>query len=143
MEPYLVCFLTGVISGWGANSLPDMPGFSSVDPDGINVALMYKKGKGKILLEILHYQFLLAIGLVILEILLLPIKWYFTILWCLCGVMFWSFFLFRFYRRLSRGDSKLWRYVDLLVYDSPIAASLSFLGIMVMLAFVIAKWWNK
>lgn len=139
MEPYLVCFFTGVISSWGAYSVPDPEGFSSTDPAGINVALIYK-GKGKILLEILNFQFLLALVLVILEIILLPIKWYFTVICIVCGGIFFPFFL-RFYRSLSYNRS--WEYIDLLVYDSPIAASLSFLGIICMLVFVIAKWWSN
>lgn len=141
MEPYLVCFFSGVISGWGATSLPDPSKFSSTDPMGLNVALIYK-GKGRILLEILHYQFLLAAGLVILEIVLLPIKWYFTILCYVFGLISFYNFL-RIYRGSSRGNSRFWRCIDLLVYDSPVAASLSFLGIICMIVLVIAKWWGK
>lgn len=138
MAPYLISFITGVVSGWGANSIPDPEGFSLSDPTGINTALTYKGKAGKLLLEILHYQFLLAVGLFILEIVLLPIHWYFTIICFVTGVVFFSFFL-RFYRGLSREHRPL----DLVIHDSPIAAVLSFIGIIALLLLVIIRWWGK
>jgi len=140
MEPYWICFFSGIFCAWGTKSLPDPPGFSSVDPDGWNVALIYKGRKGKILLEILHYQFLLALALFIIEIVFLPIKWYFIILCWFIGINVCTYFL-RFYRGLSRGDSDFWDYIDLLFFDSPIAAIISFLGIICLTSFVIIKWW--
>jgi hypothetical protein len=138
MEPYLISFLTGIVSGWGANSMPDPESFSLSDPAGINIPLIYRGKTGRLLLEVLHYQFLLAAGLIILEIILLPIHWYLTVICFVAGVVIFSFFL-RFYRSLNREDSP----VDLVVHDSPIVASLSFLGIIVLLVLVIFRWWGK
>ena len=130
MEPYWVSLITGIIMGWGSHSSPD--------PGGIYTALIYRSKWGGVLLEILHYQFLLALALVVLEIALLPVRWYLTALCLFCGVNLFVLFR-RFCRRISNYS---WENIEL-VFDSPFAAILSFLAIISLSVFVITKWWGK